>query len=99
MNSQDLDQSHKILIVQWAVPTDQIIGSPCRRASVRDIQACLEDLCGLRLSPDLIGRVTDAVLDEVRKWQHRPLDRRYPVVIFDALRVKHPQCRQPDGQE
>jgi transposase-like protein len=56
--------------------------------SVRDIQAHLEDIYGLRVSPDLISRVTDAVLDEVREWQHRALDRMYPIVIFDALRVK-----------
>ncbi|WP_347265660.1 transposase [Paracoccus sp. (in: a-proteobacteria)] len=54
----------------------------------RDIQAHLEEICGLRVSPDLISRVTDAVLDEVRDWQHRALDRMYPIVIFDALRVK-----------
>jgi transposase-like protein len=53
-----------------------------------EIQAHLEDLYGLRVSPDLISRVTDAVLDEVREWQHRALDRMYPIVIFDALRVK-----------
>ena len=56
--------------------------------SVRDIQAHLEELYGLRVSPDLISRVTDAVLEEVRDWQHRALDRMYPIVIFDALRVK-----------
>lgn len=39
-------------------------------------------------TPDLISRVTDAVLDEVREWQSRALDRMYPIVIFDALRVK-----------
>ena len=38
--------------------------------------------------PDLISRVTDAVLDEVREWQSRPLDLVYPIVFFDALRVK-----------
>jgi putative transposase len=43
---------------------------------------------GPKLSPDLISRVTDAVLDEVREWQNRPLDPVYPVVFFDALRVK-----------
>jgi hypothetical protein len=42
----------------------------------------------LKVSPDLISRVTDAVLDEVREWQSRALDRMYPIVIFDALRVK-----------
>ena len=56
--------------------------------TVRDIQAHLEDLYGLKVSPDLISRVTDAVLGEVREWQSRALERMYPVVIFDALRVK-----------
>ena len=56
--------------------------------TVRDIQAHLLDLYGLKVSPDLISRVTDAVLDEVREWQSRALDRMYPIVIFDALRVK-----------
>jgi hypothetical protein len=55
---------------------------------VRDIRAHLEDVYGLQVSPDLISRVTDAVLDEVREWQSRALDRMYPIVIFDALRVK-----------
>ena len=56
--------------------------------TVRDIQAHLEDLYGLKVSPDLISRVTDAVLGEVREWQSRALERMYPIVIFDALRVK-----------
>ncbi len=56
--------------------------------SVRDIRAHLEDIYGLLVSPDLISRVTDAVLDEVRDWQSRALERMYPIVIFDALRVK-----------
>ena len=42
----------------------------------------------MEVSPDLISRVTDAVLEEVREWQNRPLDGVYPVVFFDALRVK-----------
>ena len=67
---------------------DKIIGLYAAGLSVRDIQAHLEELYGLRVSPDLISRVTDAVLDEVRDWQHRALDRMYPIVIFDALRVK-----------
>ena len=43
---------------------------------------------GVKVSPDLISRVTDAVLEEVRDWQNRPLDPVYPVIFFDALRVK-----------
>ena len=67
---------------------DKIVGLYAAGLSVRDIQAHLEELYGLRVSPDLISRVTDAVLEEVRDWQHRALDRMYPIVIFDALRVK-----------
>lgn len=48
----------------------------------------MAELYGAEVSPDLISRVTDAVLDEVREWQSRPLEAIYPVVLFDALRVK-----------
>ena len=47
-----------------------------------------QELYGVEVSPDLISRVTDAVLEEVREWQNRPLDPVYPVIFFDALRVK-----------
>ena len=47
--------------------------------SVRDIRGHLEELYGLEVSPDLISRVTDAVLDEVREWRSRALDAVYPV--------------------
>ncbi len=67
---------------------DKIIGLYAAGLSVRDIRAHLEEVYGLKVSPDLISRVTDAVLDEVREWQSRALDRMYPIVIFDALRVK-----------
>src|SRR5205085_3021302 len=56
--------------------------------TVREIQGHLSELYAIDVSPDLISRVTDAVLDEVREWQGRPLDQVYPVVFFDALRVK-----------
>lgn len=67
---------------------DKIVGLYAAGLTVRDIRAHLEDVYGLKVSPDLISRVTDAVLDEVREWQSRALDRMYPIVIFDALRVK-----------
>ena len=67
---------------------DKIIGLYAAGLTVRDIRAHLEDVYGLKVSPELISRVTDAVLDEVREWQSRALDRMYPIVIFDALRVK-----------
>jgi len=59
-----------------------------RGMTVREIQGHLRELYAVDVSPDLISRVTDAVLDEVREWQNRPLDTVYPVVFFDALRVK-----------
>lgn len=67
---------------------DKIIGLYAAGLTVRDIRAHLEDVYGLKVSADLISRVTDAVLDEVREWQSRGLDRMYPIIIFDALRVK-----------
>ena len=56
--------------------------------TVREIQGHLRELYTVDVSPDLISRVTDAVLDEVREWQNRPLDTVSPVVFFDALRAK-----------
>jgi putative transposase len=67
---------------------DKIISLYARGMTVREIQGHLRELYAVDVSPDLISRVTDAVLDEVREWQNRPLDAVYPVVFFDALRVK-----------
>ena len=67
---------------------DKIISLYARGMTVREIQGHLRELYAVDVSPDLISRVTDAVLDEVREWQNWPLDAVYPVVFFDALRVK-----------
>jgi len=56
--------------------------------TVREIQAFLAEMYAVEVSPDLISTVTDAVLEEVTAWQRRPLEPMYPVVFFDALRVK-----------
>src|SRR5205807_4368284 len=56
--------------------------------TVREIQAFLGEMYAVDVSPDLISTVTDAVLAEVTAWQARPLEAMYPVVFFDALRVK-----------
>jgi putative transposase len=66
----------------------KVISLYARGLTVREIQGHLQELYGVEVSPDLISRVTDAVLEEVRDWQSRPLDPVYPVVFFDALRVK-----------
>jgi len=58
------------------------------RGSVRDIQAHLRELYGVEVGHDLISRVTDAVLDDVREWQARPLEDVYPILFLDALIVK-----------
>ena len=56
--------------------------------TVREIQAFVVEQYGVEVSPELISTVTDGVLEEVKEWQTRPLEPLYPVVIFDALRVK-----------
>ena len=66
----------------------KIISLYARGLTVREIQGHLKELYGTEVSPDLISRVTDAVLEEVKEWQSRPLDAVYPIVFFDALRVK-----------
>jgi putative transposase len=67
---------------------EKIVSMYARGMSVREIQGHLRELYGLDVSPDLVSAVTDAVLDEVTSWQNRPLDAVYPLVFFDALRVK-----------
>jgi putative transposase len=67
---------------------EKIISMYARGMSVRDIQGHLRELYGIEASPQLISTVTDAVLEEVSRWQARPLDSLYAIVFFDALRVK-----------
>jgi putative transposase len=67
---------------------DKILSLYARGMSVREIQSHLRELYRTDVSPDLISRVTDGILEEVREWQNRPLDPVYPVVFLDALRVK-----------
>src|SRR6478752_3681574 len=67
---------------------DRIIALYARGLTTRDIRAHLREMYDVDVSPDLISRVTDAVLEELTEWQSRPLDRVYPVVFIDALMVK-----------
>jgi len=67
---------------------DKVIALYARGLTVREIQAFLSERYGVDVSPDLISTVTDAVVGEVSAWQARPLEPMYPVVFFDALRVK-----------
>src|SRR5439155_14007990 len=66
----------------------RIVAMYARGMSVRDIQAHLAELYGVEVGHDLISRVTDAVLDDVREWQARPLEDVYPILFLDALIVK-----------
>jgi len=66
---------------------NQIISLYASGMTTRDIKAHLEKIYGIEVSPELISRVTDAVMDEVREWQTRQLDSSYPIVYLDALRV------------
>jgi hypothetical protein len=67
---------------------DKIVSMYARGMSTREIVGHLRELYGIEISPDLISAVTDAVLEEVAAWQARPLEATYPLVFFDALRVK-----------
>jgi putative transposase len=67
---------------------DRIIALYARGMTTRDIRAHLREMYDVDVSPDLISRVTDGVLEELAEWQSRPLDRVYPVVFIDALMVK-----------
>jgi len=67
---------------------DKILSMYARGMTVRDIRGHLEEIYGVDVSPDLISRVTDSVIDELKAWQSRPLDELYLVVFIDALVVK-----------
>jgi transposase-like protein len=67
---------------------DKIVAMYARGMTMREIQAFLQEQYGVEVSPELISTVTDAVMSEVTAWQARPLEPMYPVVFFDALRVK-----------
>jgi putative transposase len=73
---------------RWDGLDEKIIALYSRGMTVRDIQAQLQEMYGVDVSPGLISEVTDAVLDEVKTWQSRPLENMYPVLYLDALMVK-----------
>jgi putative transposase len=67
---------------------DKILSMYARGMTTRDIQAHLEEMYGVEVSPALISEVTDAVVEEVKSWQSRPLEPLYPILYLDALFVK-----------
>lgn len=66
----------------------KILAMYARGLSTRDIQAQLQELYGVEISPTLISNVTNAVIDEVKTWQSRPLEQIYPIIYLDALVIK-----------
>src|SRR3954470_12557882 len=67
---------------------DKILALYSRGLSVRDIEAHLAEIYGVKVGRDLISRVTDAVMEDVRAWAQRPLEDVYPVIFLDALVLK-----------
>lgn len=67
---------------------DRVISMYARGMPVREIQAHLQEIYGLAVSPELISTITDEVMAEVAEWQSRALEAMYPIVYFDALRLK-----------
>lgn len=73
---------------RWSGFDDKIISLYARGLSVREIQGHLEEMYGAEVSPALISSVTDAVSDDVKAWQARPLDALYPILYLDCIHVK-----------
>jgi putative transposase len=67
---------------------DKILALYSRGLSTRDIEAHLEEIYGVKVGRDLISRVTDAVIDDVREWAKRPLEDIYPIVFLDCMVIK-----------
>ena len=77
---------------------DQIISLYSRGMTTRDIQAHLNEIYGVDVSPELISKVTDAVHEDVRSWRNRTLDSIYPIVYLDALRIKSRQSGKNENK-
>ena len=73
---------------RWNGFDEKILSLYARGMTVREIQGHLEEMYGTEVSPTLISTVTDAVIDEVKTWQSRPLDALYPIVYLDCIHVK-----------
>lgn len=90
---RDRDSSFEPVIIpkgqtRFAEFDDKIISLYSRGLTTREIQGHLEEIYGVEVSPTLISTVTEAVAEEVKAWQNRPLDPLYPIVYMDAIRVK-----------
>src|SRR5947199_5018970 len=77
---------------------DKIVSMYARGMSTREITGHLEEIYQVEVSPALISNVTDAVLEDVKLWQNRPLEEFYPIVYMDALRVKIRKDQQVENR-
>jgi putative transposase len=73
---------------RWTGFDDKILSLYARGMTVREIQGHLEEMYGTEISPALISTVTEAVMEEVKAWQARPLDTLYPIMYLDCIHVK-----------
>jgi putative transposase len=73
---------------RWTGFDEKILSLYARGMTVREIQCHLEEMYGAEVSPTLISSVTDAVMDDAKAWQARPLDALYPIVYLDCIHVK-----------
>ncbi len=73
---------------RWTGFDEKVLSLYARGMTVREIQAHLQEMYGAEVSPSLISNVTDAVIDEVKLWQARPLDQVYPILYLDCIHVK-----------
>jgi len=73
---------------RWVGFDEKVISLYARGLTVREIQGHLAEIYGTEVSPDLISKITDAVIEDAKRWQNRPLERLYPIVYLDALVVK-----------
>jgi putative transposase len=67
---------------------DKIISMYAKGMSTRDIQSHVEEIYGIEISPTMVSNITDKILDTVKQWQNRPLEKLYPIVFFDAIHYK-----------
>ena len=73
---------------RWVGFDEKVISLYARGLTAREIQGHLAEIYGTEVSPDLISKITDAMLEDAKAWQNRPLERLYPIVYLDALAVK-----------
>jgi putative transposase len=73
---------------RWVGFDEKILSLYARGMTVREIQSHLQEMYGAEVSPTLISSVTDAVMDDAKAWQARPLDALYPIVYLDCIHVK-----------